>query len=223
MGASELQALVRRQVLEADEAISELHRTCDSRSLERARSKASELSTSASELATAYKSGSASPPPSSKHSAVLSRQVQQLTSEAERVQHDLRSAESEFSKKIDGSSRAQLLGTASHPSHRRRAADSNAPNIDVEAQALQSTQRSLASAEGLHDTGAQILRNLAQQREQMKSTQRKVLDLVNSATLSESVTRAIERRHSAERRIAYGGMVLVTLLILAILFWKSRR
>uniref|UniRef100_A0A061SM55 V-snare-domain-containing protein n=2 Tax=Tetraselmis sp. GSL018 TaxID=582737 RepID=A0A061SM55_9CHLO len=66
--------------------------------------------------------------------------------------------------------------------------------------------------------GAAILTDMAAQRERLKATKRKVLDVLSSVGLSDSLLRMIDRRQRLDMIIVYGGMLL-TLLLLIGLWW----
>jgi Golgi SNAP receptor complex protein 2 len=53
----------------------------------------------------------------------------------------------------------------------------------------------------------------------LQSVQRKMLDLLNSVGLSDSLLRVIERRQRMDKWITYGGMILVSCLLIALWWW----
>lgn len=53
----------------------------------------------------------------------------------------------------------------------------------------------------------------------LQSAQRKMLDLLNSVGLSDSLLRVIERRQRMDKWITYGGMILVSCLLIALWWW----
>lgn len=209
--------MVRRLVLESDEAIAEVKRSHSSSALERARARVQELMSASSEMHSSWQSKHTHD--TARARVVLRRKVEQLQQEAERVQAEFAKAERSFAAGSASSERHSFIGKQSTST--TRAHGKNA--LDIEAQALESSQRSLANAENLYEQGAQILATLAQQRDRMKSAQRKALDVMHTAKLSESIARAIEQRQSTERRIAYAGMLLVTLVTIAVLWWRTSR
>nr|CAG4645889.1 EOG090X0GIP [Lynceus sp. MCZ IZ 141354] len=75
---------------------------------------------------------------------------------------------------------------------------------------------------GLDDllgAGSAILDNLRSQRTSLKGAHKRLLDLANTLGLSNTVMRFIEKRTSQDRYILYGGMFLVSLLIIAIFYY----
>ena len=60
--------------------------------------------------------------------------------------------------------------------------------------------------------GAAILQAYSQQRQHLKSAERKVLDVLNTMGLSNSLLRVVERRQLVDKVIVFGGMALVVLL-----------
>ncbi|KAI8806732.1 hypothetical protein BJ742DRAFT_815114 [Cladochytrium replicatum] len=61
--------------------------------------------------------------------------------------------------------------------------------------------------------GRQSLQELVDQRNMLKNTRRRMLDIANSLGLSTSVIRFIEQRTVTDRYILYGGMVLMVVLM----------
>jgi Golgi SNAP receptor complex protein 2 len=53
----------------------------------------------------------------------------------------------------------------------------------------------------------------------MQSAQRKMLDVLNSVGLSDSVLRVIERRQRMDKWITYGGMLLLTCAFIGLWWW----
>lgn len=56
----------------------------------------------------------------------------------------------------------------------------------------------------------------------MQSAQRKMLDVLNSVGLSDSLLRVIDRRQRVDKWVTYGGMILVTLAIIGLWWWLRR-
>lgn len=71
----------------------------------------------------------------------------------------------------------------------------------------------------MFDQGGAVLAGMAGSRERIKRAQKKMLDVINSVGLGDSVLRMIERRHRTDAYVALGGMALVTLLTVALLWW----
>ena len=55
----------------------------------------------------------------------------------------------------------------------------------------------------------------------MQGAQRKALDVLNYIGLSDAVLKKINRRHVKDKIIAYGGMVLVLLIVFFV--WRNTR
>lgn len=51
-----------------------------------------------------------------------------------------------------------------------------------------------------------------------QSAQRRLLDVINSVGLSDSLLRMADRRHRTDKLLAYGGMA-ATLLMVVLLYW----
>ena len=91
-------------------------------------------------------------------------------------------------------------------------------NVDADLQAKERIRRSKQVAEEAYQTGVSALAAMAQQRDLLKSAHRKVLDVLNTVGMSDSVLRIAERRISVDKMIAYGGMAIITLLIIVWLY-----
>eukprot|EP00741_Cyanophora_paradoxa_P002404 tig00000076_g2329.t1 len=74
-----------------------------------------------------------------------------------------------------------------------------------------SLNRSHAAVEGMLTQGADVLRNLVGQRERLKRVQRRMLDVMNSLGLSNTIMRMIERREYTDRWLVYSGMAFTVL------------
>ena len=67
-------------------------------------------------------------------------------------------------------------------------------------------------------SGANILSNLRDQRGTLKGAQRKMLDLLTTLGLSNTVLRLIDRRTHQDKFILFGGMLLTCIIMF--LVWK---
>eukprot|EP00743_Colponemidia_sp_Colp-15_P005774 GILK01006206.1.p1 GENE.GILK01006206.1~~GILK01006206.1.p1 ORF type:complete len:212 (-),score=25.51 GILK01006206.1:161-796(-) len=70
--------------------------------------------------------------------------------------------------------------------------------------------------DGIFETGRSVLTSLSSQGATLKGAQRRVLDIANVLGLSNSLMRVIERRHSVDKWLVLGGMI-VTMLV----FWLT--
>jgi Golgi SNAP receptor complex protein 2 len=70
--------------------------------------------------------------------------------------------------------------------------------------------------------GQETLGELVNQRERLKSIQRKAFDMLNYLGISNTLLKHIEKRDGADKWIVYGGMVLIMLLLVCI-WWFLRR
>ncbi len=68
--------------------------------------------------------------------------------------------------------------------------------------------------------GQETLNELLSQRDRLKGIQRSVLDIMGYLGVSNSIMRAVERRDVTDKLIVYFGMVIVTLVI--VLIWWYR-
>jgi Golgi SNAP receptor complex protein 2 len=85
-----------------------------------------------------------------------------------------------------------------------------------------SLERSNRMLDSYIDMGQFTLTNLSQQKENLKSIQRKVFDLLNYMGLSNSLLKSIENRDTVDKWIVYGGMVFIIFLLLIIWLWLRK-
>lgn len=91
--------------------------------------------------------------------------------------------------------------------------------MDEEAQMAGSVQRSKRAIEEIYEQGNNILVSMAGSREKLKRAHRRVLDVINSVGLGETLLKLIEKRQKTDAWILYGGIIL-TLLFTAFLMWR---
>jgi Golgi SNAP receptor complex protein 2 len=65
-------------------------------------------------------------------------------------------------------------------------------------------------------TGKETLDNLLSQRERLKSVKRKLFDILNYLGLSNTIIRVVEKRDYVDKLIVYGGMIVITLLLILV-------
>jgi Golgi SNAP receptor complex protein 2 len=70
----------------------------------------------------------------------------------------------------------------------------------------------------LIDTGANVLASLRDQRGTLKGVQRRMLDVMNTLGLSNTVMRLIDKRSNQDRFILFGGMIVTCIIMF--LVWK---
>ena len=92
--------------------------------------------------------------------------------------------------------------------------------MDEEAQMAGSVARSKRAIEEIYEQGSNILVSMAGSRERLKRAHRRVLDVINSVGLGETLLKLIEKRQNRDAWILYGGMVL-TLMFTALLMWRA--
>ena len=118
-------------------------------------------------------------------------------------------------RQVEEQQRRELL-------ERRIGAGSPVVDVDAEARAARHVHNSKRVLEEAYETGVGIVGSMAGQRERLKATHRKVLDVLNAVGLSDSVLRLAERRQRLDKLLVYGGM-LVTLLLVGLLYWWWKR
>lgn len=94
-------------------------------------------------------------------------------------------------------------------------------NLAVEIAEHESLSRSGNMVNEYLSIGQQTLHDLMEQKDRLKSVQRKVFDILNYLGISNSIMRAVEQRDSVDRWIVVGGIAIVSLLIFCI--WYYRR
>eukprot|EP01025_Chloroclados_australasicus_P020715 TRINITY_DN2185_c0_g1_i1.p2 TRINITY_DN2185_c0_g1~~TRINITY_DN2185_c0_g1_i1.p2 ORF type:complete len:222 (+),score=25.79 TRINITY_DN2185_c0_g1_i1:164-829(+) len=102
---------------------------------------------------------------------------------------------------------------------RSREGKATAQQMSQEAAMRQSVQNSRRMLEENFDTGTGILSHMQVTRDQLKRTQRRVLDMINSLGLSESLLKLIERRQRMDMWLVYGGMVVVVIFLMLLVWW----
>mmetsp|Transcript_10316 Transcript_10316/g.17940 ORF Transcript_10316/g.17940 Transcript_10316/m.17940 type:complete len:222 (+) Transcript_10316:108-773(+) len=90
--------------------------------------------------------------------------------------------------------------------------------MDLERQMAGSVANSKRALEEIYQSGASVLGGMATNRERLKAAQRKMLDVLNSVGLGDTLLKLIERRQRMDIWVAYGGMVLI-LLVVGLLMW----
>lgn len=146
------------------------------------------------------------------------RQVEQISDELT----FLRSSINKLLKHLDDSERDRqlLLGLSSLSDKKWSTSAITTEEERMKRLSSQSSslQRSIALVEQMKTTGASVLDMLSSQRETIHAAQRKVLDIGLMLGVSQSTIRMIERRNLVDKIIVYGGMILVSLLLFYI-FW----
>mmetsp|Transcript_12641 Transcript_12641/g.41666 ORF Transcript_12641/g.41666 Transcript_12641/m.41666 type:complete len:170 (+) Transcript_12641:57-566(+) len=92
--------------------------------------------------------------------------------------------------------------------------------FDAEAQMAGSAQRSNRALDEVFETGGRVLEALQEQRDRLKSAHRKALDVLNSAGLSDSLLRVIDRRQKLDAHLVYGGMAVTVLFVFMLWMWR---
>ena len=95
-------------------------------------------------------------------------------------------------------------------------------SYDAEASAGMSMRRSGQMVDDLLDSGASILGSLHEQKDRLKSARRKVLSVLDTLGVSQSVLKVIDRRQRMDAIIVYGGMFFITFFIF-VFWWFTRR
>jgi Golgi SNAP receptor complex protein 2 len=140
------------------------------------------------------------------------RKIDQVAEEAAALQLSLEKCDTRHQRwQVEEDHRKELL--------HRRVAGLAVTNFDIEAEGRERVHRSKQVAEEAYQTGVSVLGAMSQQRDRLKSAHRKVLDVLNTIGLSDSVLRIAERRIAVDKLIAYGGMAAVTLVLIVLYWW----
>ncbi|KAL4190365.1 hypothetical protein AMTRI_Chr07g75340 [Amborella trichopoda] len=141
------------------------------------------------------------------------RKVEQVAEEVESLKDSLNKyMQRNHRRTMEAKERAALL---------ERANGDNARVLqifDEEAQAMQSARNSSMMLDDAYTSGVSILSKYAEQRDRLKRAHRKALDVLNTVGLSNSVLKLIERRHRVDKWIAYAGMIVTLIVVVA--FWR---
>ncbi len=70
--------------------------------------------------------------------------------------------------------------------------------------------------------GQETLSELVNQRERLKSIQRKAFDMLNYLGISNSLLKYIERRDGMDKWIVYGGMIIIVLLLFFVIWFLKK-
>jgi Golgi SNAP receptor complex protein 2 len=90
--------------------------------------------------------------------------------------------------------------------------------MNADAVAKRRVDNSRRVLEEAYETGVGVLGAMSGNRERLKATHRKVLDVLNSTGLGDSLLRLIEKRQNMDMLLTYGGMLGV-LVFVAVLYW----
>lgn len=104
--------------------------------------------------------------------------------------------------------REQLLNTSFRPN-----SSDTSIMIDHALRHNNSLQNAHQGLDDLLGSGRSVIENLREQRGTLKSAHKKVLDLMNTLGLSNTVMRLIERRTYQDSFILYGGMIFTCVIM----------
>ena len=94
---------------------------------------------------------------------------------------------------------------------------------DAEAGARISLQRSGGMVDELMSHAGNVLGALGDQRERLKGAQHRMLDFLNTMGVSSSLLRVIDRRQRMDAILVYGGMFVVTVVLVLMYMWLGRK
>ncbi|KAA8496570.1 Golgi SNAP receptor complex member 2 [Porphyridium purpureum] len=85
----------------------------------------------------------------------------------------------------------------------------------------QSLNQSSSMVDDILRTGRSALEQLQVQRVSLKGTKTKMLDVANKIGVGKDIIRMIEKKENETALIVYGGMFILTLLLLLLFIWKK--
>lgn len=110
---------------------------------------------------------------------------------------------------MEAAERAELLGDTKLPA-------SVVAALDEEGQSYDRSSRKVG---GLMDSAYGAMHELSAQREMLKGTQRRVLDMLTTLGVSRSTIRVIEQRNVVDRAMVWGGMGITTVALYLLWRW----
>lgn len=112
-------------------------------------------------------------------------------------------------ERVEAAERAELLGDTKLPASVIAALDEEGQSYD----------RSSQKVGGLMDSAYGAMHELSAQREMLKGTQRRVLDMLTTLGVSRSTIRVIEQRNVVDRAMVWGGMGITTVALYLLWRW----
>ena len=142
---------------------------------------------------------------------IWKHKVEQVVEETDQLRAALeKHTRREHRRQVEERERAELL-------QRVTDVEVNLGEADLEAQALASVNRSSSMVDDLLAHGTAILGSMAEQRDRIKSAQRRVLDVLNATGMSERLLKAAGDRQKQDALLVYGGIAAITFF--ALLLW----
>merc|ERR1719321_1817542 len=147
-----------------------------------------------------------------KNKPVWTRRVAGLEDDADNIQKSLeKQLGSFFRAQQEEENRQKLFGDRTN----KKDDDDQTKSLIKESRAL---QQSSAMLDNALEQGRDILGNIVNQNKTLKGAKRKLLDAANVMGVSASLVSVIDRRHTTDKWIVYGCMLL-TLFILFSLWY----
>jgi len=150
-------------------------------------------------------------PPSRRATAKL--RVDQLKYDCQHLQAAKRNVQHRRYQKEEEERERELLMSRTFGAN-----DDTSITIDGALQHNASLQSASHGMDEMLNTGSNILLNLRDQRGTLKTVQRKVLDMMTTLGLSNTVMRLIDRRTHQDKFVLFGGMILTCIIMF--LVWK---
>jgi len=97
--------------------------------------------------------------------------------------------------------------------------DETSIDVDYGLQHHGKLQDANRNVDEMLDHGYNVLSGLREQGSSLKGAHKRVLDLVNTLGLSNTVMRMIERRSAQDKYILFGGMIFILIILYFILKW----
>jgi len=151
---------------------------------------------------------------------IWKRKVEQIVEETDSLGLAIdRHFKKERRRQVDEQDRAELLSRLNGDDVARTLAEER--GYDPESQAFTSAANSHRMVDDLLATGIGVLSALGEQRERLKSAQRKMFDVLNTAGLSDSLLRVAARRQQMDRMLVYGGMIFTVVFVFLLWYWTK--
>lgn len=152
--------------------------------------------------------------PSSDKREQFKLRVNSLQREHQSLKRNLERIQVQFRERALERSRNELL-------HRQVPSESSSSSYPVdfqqkEKESLNYTGTKLDEYIGI---GMATLDSLSRQKQTLKATHRKILDVANILGISQSLIRVIDIRHRQDKWMFYGGALLVLSIIYFVIFW----
>lgn len=162
--------------------------------------------------------------------------IEGFRSELKDIKEEFRQLKLRREESVYNSNRSELLERRTHQSHGGGAGDTDSPENPYSTTHANGQPQYMPRSEGLTrerdslgragaqldeflERGRLVLGDLGEQKALLKSTQRKIYNVANTLGISNDTIRMVERRATQDKRIFYGGIVVMLVSFYYILKW----